>query len=151
MADRWIKGEDGAQAYGCKITWIRHHSPELIVKDGWSEVERISLERMRSAQEIDRLMQSRGFKHTDQYREKLRSKRDVTFEATDEVDIYYLQADGSKEHVGTADRGDSVTVQTTVGHRFEIQDGFGDVVKVYTVVEGSLHQRVRVNPSTGEL
>ena len=44
-----------------------------------------------------------------------------------------------------------VTVQTTVGHRFEIQDGFGDVVKVYTVVEGSLHQRVRVNPSTGEL
>ena len=80
MADRWIKGEDGAQAYGCKITWIRHHSPELIVKDGWSEVERISLERMRSSQEIDRLMQSRGFKHTDSYREKLRSKRDVTFD-----------------------------------------------------------------------
>ena len=44
-----------------------------------------------------------------------------------------------------------MTVQTTVGHRFEIQDGFGDVVKVYTVVDGSLHQRVRVNPSTGEL
>ena len=106
---------------------------------------------MRSAQEIDRLMQSRGFKHTDAYREKLRSKRDVTFESTDEIDIYYLQPDGSKEHVGTADRGDSVTVQTTVGHRFEIQDGFGDVVKVYTVVEGSLHQRVRVTPSTGEL
>ena len=76
----WIKGEDCAQAYGCKITWIRHHSPELIVKDGWSEVERISLERMRSSQEIDRLMQSRGFKHTDSYREKLRSKRDVTFD-----------------------------------------------------------------------
>ena len=44
-----------------------------------------------------------------------------------------------------------MTVQTTVGHRFEIQDGFGDVVRVYTVVDGSLHQRVRVNPSTGEL
>ena len=50
------------------------------MKDGWSEVERISLERMRSSQEIDRLMQSRGFKHTDSYREKLRSKRDVTFD-----------------------------------------------------------------------
>ena len=65
MADRWIKGEDGAQAYGCKITWIRHHSPELIVKDGWSEVERISLERMRSAQEIDILRSSRYIESAD--------------------------------------------------------------------------------------
>ena len=110
MADRWIKGEDGAAAYGCKITWIRHHSPELIVKDGWSEVERISLERMRSAQEIDRLMQSRGFKHTDQYREKLRSKRDVTFESTDEIDIYYLQADGSEAVSTSRHRADAVRV-----------------------------------------
>ena len=43
-----------------------------------------------------------------------------------------------------------MTVQTTVGHRFEIQDGFGDVVKIYTVVqEGSLHQRVRVTHRRG--
>jgi hypothetical protein len=110
VADRWIKGEDGAQAYGCKITWIRHHAPELIVKDGWSEVERISLERMRSAQEIDRLMQSRGFKHTDQYREKLRSKRDVTFESTDEIDIYYLQPDGSEAVSTVRHRADAVRV-----------------------------------------
>ena len=39
-----------------------------------------------------------------------------------------------------------MTVQTNVGLRFEIQDGFGDVVRVYTVSEGSLHQRVRVDP-----
>ena len=36
-------------------------------------------------------MQSRGFKHTDAYREKLRSKRDVTFEATDEIDSRHLK------------------------------------------------------------
>jgi len=115
VADRWIKGEDGAAAYGCKITWIRHHSPELIVKDGWSEVERISLERMRSAQEIDRLMQSRGFKHTDQYREKLRSKRDVTFEATDEIDIYYLQPDGSAAVSTVRHRADAVVASMACG------------------------------------
>ena len=80
------------------------------MKDGWSEVERISLERMRSAQEIDRLMQSRGFKHTDQYREKLRSKRDVTFESTDEIDIYYLQPDGSEAVSTLRHRADAVRV-----------------------------------------
>ena len=65
---------------------------------------------MRSSQEIDRLMQSRGFKHTDAYREKLRSKRDVTFEATDEIDIYYLQADGSEAVSTLRHRADAVRV-----------------------------------------
>lgn len=122
----------------------------MIVKDGWSEVERVSLERMRSAPEIDRLMQSRGFKQTDAYKESIKSKRDLTFESPQDVDVYFVQPDGSKEHVGSADRGAPLSLQTTVGHRFEVQDGFGDVVKVHVVGEGSLHQRVRI-PAEAEL
>ena len=91
---------------------------------------------MRSAPEIDRLMQSRGFKQTDAYKESIKSKRDLTFESPQDVDVYFVQPDGSKEHVGSADRGAPLSLQTTVGHRFEVQDGFGDVVKVHVVGEG---------------
>ena len=50
--------------------------------------------------------------------------------------------------MGTAKPGEPVEVDTHVGHRFEIQDGVGDVVQIYTVTQ---RDRQRVHIPAGEL
>jgi len=111
-------------------------------------VERIPLSRVRSNTEIRRLMESKGFSQTDEYKQRTKDKRSVEFTAGQEADIYYVQDDGSKTHVGTAEPGDGLSVDTHVGHKFEVQDGFGDVITVYTVTEKAT-QRMRI-PAEGQ-
>lgn len=148
MADTFVKGEDGAESYGCKVTWISHHPPELIIKEGWSEVERISLERYQSPNELRRLMESKGFKRTAEYEEKMRNKRDIEFTAGQDADIYYIdKATGERTHVGEATPDSPLQLGTHVGHVFEAQDGFGDPIATYTVTERQ-RQRVHIPAET---
>ena len=63
---------------------------------------------------------------------------------------YYLQSDGSKTHVGTAEPGDGLSVDTHVGHKFEVQDGFGDVITTYVVTEQG-KQKVRIPAESPDL
>ena len=150
MADQFVKNEDGAESYGCTVNYIPHHPPELIIKANGREQERISLERFRNPNDIRRLMESKGFSQTDEYFKKQKDKRDVEFVAGQEADVYWLDGDGGKHHSGIAEVGAPLVVSTYVGHNFEVQDGFGDPIIMYTVSEKA-RQRVSIPAETPEL
>ena len=145
-----MKDEDGAASYGCEVNFIPHHPPELIIKVGGREQERVSLERYNRPNDLRRLMESKGFKQTDDYFARQKNKRDVEFVAGQEADVYWLGDDGGKHHSGIAEVGAPLMVSTYVGHNFEVQDGFGDPIIMYTVSEKA-RQRVSIPAETPEL
>ena len=134
VADAFVKEDDGARSWGCEVEFIPHHQPELIIREGRREVERVPLGQVGDPEEFVQAMESRGFERSDEYVEKMENRRFVEFVSGQDADVYFLDEEGSRNHIGAADEGQSITIEASVGDVFVATDGFGDDIKSFRVM-----------------
>jgi hypothetical protein len=116
------------------VTFIPHHQPELIIREGRREVERIPLGNVDEPGEFVRLMEAKGFERTAEFEEEMENRRTIEFVAAQEADIYFVGGEGEKNHIGTVTEDGPIAVEAHVGDVFEAIDGFGDTIKSFRVV-----------------